>query len=195
MDDLALAAAAADSLTADHFPELSGAAFDVGLVDQVGMVAALSRRSPATFGSISALGVARDLDAATRARALDFIRFLFRPDIYVTWLHMAPGGMMPVLREIAESEAFLRDPAGVFQRYGRPRLLEIVRGFDHIRTFSHPGSGFVPAASRAFAAGIISRMVHQVASGARPPEEAAQAAAAELAALRSPGGSAPQNDP
>ena len=30
MDDLALAAAAADSLTGDHFPELNGAAFDVG---------------------------------------------------------------------------------------------------------------------------------------------------------------------
>ena len=180
MDDLALAAAAADSLTGDHFPELNGAAFDVGLVDQVGMVAALDRRSRATFGSINALGVVRGLDAATRAGALDFIRFLFRPDIYVTWLHMAPGGMMPVLREIPESEDFLRDPAGIFQRYGRQRLIEVIQGFDHIRTFSHPGDGFFPEASRALAAGVISRMVHQAASGASPPDQAALAAEAEF---------------
>jgi multiple sugar transport system substrate-binding protein len=189
MDDLALAAAAADSLTGDHFHELAGAVLDVGLVDKVGMVASLSRRSPATFGSINALGVVRGLDAATRHSALDFIRFLFRPDIYVTWLHMAPGGMMPVLREIAESEDFLRDPAGIFQRYGRERLVEIIQGFDHIRTFSHPGDGFFPEASRALAAGIISRMVHEVASGAARPDQAALAAQAELERLMSQPGS------
>jgi multiple sugar transport system substrate-binding protein len=96
---------------------------------------------------------------------------------------MAPGGMMPVLREIAESGVFLRDPPGIFQRYGRQRLIEIFQGFDHIRTFSHPGDGFFPEASRALAAGIISRMVHQVASGALPPDQAAPAADAELELL------------
>jgi multiple sugar transport system substrate-binding protein len=194
MDDLVLGAAAADSLTGEHFPELDGAAFDVGLVDKVGVVPALNRRSRATFGSINALGIVRGLDAATRARALDFIRFLFQPDIYVTWLHMAPGGMMPVLREIAESEAFLRDPPGIFQRYGRQRLIEIVQGFDHIRTFSHPGDGFFPEASRALAEGIISRMVHQVASGVLPPDQAALAAEAELELLVSQAEATPQGN-
>ena len=108
---------------------------------------------------------------------------MFRPDIYITWLHMAPGGMMPVLRDIAQSEDFLRDPMGVFRRYGRERLAKILDGFDDIRTFSLRDGRFHPEASRAFARGVVSRMVHSVASGQSTPEAAALEADAELRQL------------
>jgi multiple sugar transport system substrate-binding protein len=185
MDDLANAAEAADALSQDHFPELDGASFDATLVDRVGMVPVLVEQVPAAFGSINAIGITKGLDPETRELARAFLRFVFRPDIYITWLHMAPGGMMPVLRDIAQSEDFLRDPMGIFQRYGRERITRIIAGFDNIRTFSHRDGRFYPEASRAFAAGVVSRMVRSVASGQSTPEAAAVAAEGELRQLRS----------
>jgi hypothetical protein len=92
--------------------------------------------------------------------------------------------MMPVLGEIAESQNLPRDPGGMFQRCRRRRLVGIIEGFDHLQTFSHPGGRFLPDASRAVAAGIISDMVYQMASGARTAKEAAQATEVERRALR-----------
>ena len=123
------------------------------------------------------------LDAATRDLALTFLEFLFRPDIYITWLHMAPGGMMPVLRDVAASEDFLRDPTGIFQRYGRDRIAAIIAGFDHIRTFSHSDGRFRPEASRAYAAGILGRLVQRAARGTDTPLNVARAAETELRQL------------
>jgi len=183
MDDLATAAAAADALSRDHFPELDGTSFDATLLDRVGMVPTLIGRMPAAFGSINAIGITKGLDPGTRELALAFLRFVFQPDIYITWLHMAPGGMMPVLRDVAQSEDFLRDPMGIFRRYGRERIAKIIAGFDDIRTFSHRDGRFHPEANRAFAEGIVSRMVHSVASGRSTPETAALEAEAELRQL------------
>ncbi len=183
MDDLANAADAADALSQDHFPELGGASFDARLIDRVGMVPTLVDRVAAAFGSINAIGVTKGLAPETRELALAFLRFVFRPDIYITWLHMAPGGTMPVLRDIAQSEDFLRDPMGIFRRYGRERITRIIAGFDNIRTFSHRDGRFYPEASRAFAAGVVSRMVHGVASGQSTPEAAARDAETELRQL------------
>jgi multiple sugar transport system substrate-binding protein len=175
MDDLAIASVAADSLTGKHFPDLDGASFDVGLIDKVRMTPVLTRRQPISYGSINAIGVAAGLDESTRALALDFLGFLFRPDIYITWLHMAPGGMMPVLRDIAQGDDFFRDPSGVFQRYGRARIVAIIAGLEKLSSFGRAGDRFNPYASRALADGIVARMVHRTVIGEAPRHAAAQA--------------------
>ena len=53
-------------------------------------------------------------NAAETAAAQKFVRYLFSPNAYITFLHMAPGGMNPVIKDIAVNPRFQQDPKGLF---------------------------------------------------------------------------------
>jgi len=186
MDDLAIPGVAHDSLLGGRFPGLDGAPFDEDLVRKTRPVAALApgeAPARATFSMINGLAAFRHRDAARRAAAVDFLRFLFRPDSYVVWLHMAPGGMLPVRRNVAETDAFLRDPIGVFRRFGRGQIRQLADSLVTPGSFSHWHGVTVPNAATVYADGLVGRMVARVVSGAMGPAESASAAQAEAETL------------
>jgi len=98
MDDLALPSVAANSLGTENFAQLSGAAFDPELVHNTRFQANIQERRIAAYGSIAGLGIAAGLSWQDRRDVEQLVAFLTRPDTYVAWLHMAPGGMFPVRR-------------------------------------------------------------------------------------------------
>lgn len=190
MDDLAVPGVAANSLTGKHFPDLDGAAFDPNLVRNTAIVATLDGPVPGhigAFSSINGLGLTGTGDAATRAAARALALFLFRRDAYIAWLHMAPGGMIPVVRRVIDDDAFMRDRLGVFQTFGRATARHLASALGVPSTFSTVGSGrdahADPRAGALYADGVVGRMVTAVLEDSATPAGAAWRAQTEAQAL------------
>lgn len=194
MDDLTVPSVAADSLTGAHFDDLTGTAFDPRLVQETVPVGTLTRDSKAdaqrflgAFSSINGLGLTGTGTDAEQAAARRLVRFLFRPDAYVAWLHMAPGGMIPVVRGVLEQDAFMRDRLGVFKTFGRATIRRFGEALMVPSTFSTVGFGATahadPRAALLYADGLVGRMVVRVVEGSATPLQAALNAQREALAL------------
>lgn len=180
MDDLALPGAAANSLAGDRFEQLHGAPFDAALLGNTGMIPVIEGVKKASYGVLAGLGFGRGMSAAERDAALRFTLFLYRSDAYVTWLHMAPGGMLPVLRDTALGEEFYNDMEGVFRRWGHGKVRRIVDGLESIGSFSMHDGRLDARASRIAAAGVIPNMIHKAVFEGVPPAEAVAWAAQRM---------------
>ncbi len=172
MDDLAVPEIAADALTGENFAALDGAEFDPDLLSNTRTVTLITKARPASFGAISALGLAQAEDAAQRDAQDRFVLFLFRPDVYVSWLHMAPGGMLPVLPEFIDDQTLYNDLTGVLRNYGRERLARIVWGMEKIQTLASVSDVRRADASTLLEANIVGEMVRRVVHEDVPPSEA-----------------------
>jgi len=162
MDDLALSEVAAGSLTDAHFPQLKNAAFDPNLVANTRVATTIKNTEPAGYGSIVALGLINQQTRAKKEAAQKLVAFMYDPSSYITFLHTAPGGMNPVLRDIAGMPQYLNDPKGIFKRYGRKKIEEIISGLDSIGSFTIVGGKTYPDAGRIFSKQIIPRMIYAV---------------------------------
>ncbi len=162
MDDLALADVAAGSLTGKNFTDLQGTGFDPNLVKNTGFAPIMTHKSPAGFGVVVALGLFKQKDPAVTAAAAKFINYLYTQNAYITFLHMAPGGMNPVLKSIATNPLFQNDPKGIFKHYGPDKMAEIIQGLNNIETFSIVGGKRIVAASQITAAQIIPQMLYNI---------------------------------
>jgi multiple sugar transport system substrate-binding protein len=172
MDDLALAEVAAGSLTDTHFPQLGKSTFDPELVDNTRVVATITKVKPAAYGAIVGLGLVKQKSEPHSDAARKLVEFLYEPASYITFLHMAPGGMNPMLRDIAGRSEYLNDPGGVFKRYGRSKIEEIISGLDHIGSFTIVAGRTFPAAGKIYAKQIIPRMIYSVTIEGMKPADA-----------------------
>jgi multiple sugar transport system substrate-binding protein len=190
MDDLVVPGVAADSLTGRFFDDLEGATFDPRLVRETEPVGTLTVDGPAVprdaigaFSSINGIGLTGTGAQAEQAAARALVRFLFRPDAYVAWLHMAPGGMIPVVRGVLERDAFMRDRLGVFQTFGRAAIRRFGEALTVPSTFSTVGFGAAahadPRAALLYTDGVVGRMVVRVLEGAATPLQSALTAQGE----------------
>jgi multiple sugar transport system substrate-binding protein len=159
MDDLALEGAAEDSLGQGHFPDLPGAPFDPELARNTRLAPLITHARSAGYGVVNGLGVVRGSSREKREAVRSLLDFLYSPAAYVEWVHLAPGGMLPVLRDVAASDAFMRDPLGVFRRYGRPKMREILSGLERMADFGQNGRADGTLAAEIYARAIIPRMI------------------------------------
>ena len=97
---------------------------------------------------------------------------MYEPSSYITFLHMAPGGMNPMLRDIAGMPEYLNDPKGVFNRYGREKIEEIIAGLDNIGSFTIVDGKTFPESGKIFAKQIIPRMIYSVTIEGKAPKDA-----------------------
>jgi multiple sugar transport system substrate-binding protein len=137
--------------------------------------------------SISGLGLTGTGTQQERIAARTLALFLFRRDAYINWLHMAPGGMLPVIEGTLADDAFMRDRLGLFQAFGWGVTRRFGRALRIPATFSVTGKGdaayAVPFAGRLYADGTVGRMVARVLSGEMDPQGAAARAQAEALLL------------
>ena len=172
MDDLALAEVAADSLTDTNFPELREGIFNPDLVNNTRVATTIYNTKSAGYGSIVALGLIKQSDKAEEEAIRKFVEFLYQPHSYITFLHMAPGGMNPMLRDIADSSEYLEDPKGIFMRFGRDKMREIISGMDSMGSFTTVHGKTFTASGKIFAKQIIPRMIYSVTIENKNPEDA-----------------------
>jgi multiple sugar transport system substrate-binding protein len=162
MDDLAIESVAAGSLTGENFEDLQGTSFDPELVEHTRLAPIITNTQPAGYGVIVSMAFPKQDDPAQTAAAQKFLQYLFTPNAYVTFLHMAPGGMNPVLPEVADNPRFLADPKGVYERYGADKLREIISGLESIQSFGIVDGNRIEAASLIFAQQILPQMLYDI---------------------------------
>ncbi len=162
MDDLALQEVAAGSLTSENFENLKGSGFDPELVDKTKLAPIMTNKASAGYGTVVAFGLFNQDDSAKTAAAKNFIKYLYTQNAYITFLHMAPGGMNPMLKEISTNARFQNDPKGIFKHYGAEKMGEIIQGLDSIETFSIVDGNRMEAASVITAQQIIPQMLYKV---------------------------------
>lgn len=162
MDDLALAEVAAGSLTNENFENLEGASFDPDLADNTKLAPIISNSRDAGYGVVVTMGLTEQEDPAVTSAAAKFLRYLYTQNAYITFLHMAPGGMNPTLKEIATNPRFQNDPKGIFANYGPEKMAEIISGMNEIQTFSIVDGRRIEAASAIFSNQIIPQMLFAI---------------------------------
>ena len=172
MDDLALEENAADSLSSENFADLEGKSFDPQLVQNTRLAATISNTQDAGYGTIVSFGIPAHGDQQKIDAAQRFIKYLFTPNAYITWLHMAPGGMNPVLKDIATNARFQNDPKGIFQHYGAEKMAEIIQGLDAIETFSIVDGKRMAEASTIYSKQIIPQMIYKITQEGMSVEKA-----------------------
>jgi len=180
MDDLALAEVASGSLTNENFSELAGTSFDPDLVKNTRMSPIITHTRDAGYGTIVSLAFPKTEDAARTAAAQKFVRYMFSPNAYITFLHMAPGGMNPVIKDIATNPRFQQDPKGIFKNYGPEKMAEIINGLDSIETFGIVDGKRIDAASVIYSKQIIPQMIYKVTQEGVSIDDAMNWAEAEM---------------
>lgn len=183
MDDLALAEVAAGSLTSENFTELAGTSFDPDLVEHTRMVPIISNTRPAGYGTIVSLAFPATGDPAKTLAAQKFVNYLYSPNAYITFLHMQPGGINPVIREIATNPRFQQDPNGIFENYGPEKMAEIINGLDSIETFGIVEGKRIDAASVIYSKQIIPQMLFGITQEGMNIDDAMSLAEAEMKKL------------
>ena len=183
MDDLAVFDVAQGSLTSDNFEGLKGAEFDPELVVNTKTATILSNKKDAGFGAVVSMAIPKQSDPAVTEAAIDFLNYLYSPNAYITFLHMAVGGMMPVIKGIADTDRFLNDPKGVYSKYGADKIQEITNGLNQIETFGLVEGNRIEAASTIYSKKIIPQMIYKVTQEGMDVDKAMAWAEAEMKKL------------
>lgn len=180
MDDLALADVAAGSLTSENFAELSDGQFDPDLVEKTSFAPIISNTEDASYGVLVGLSLLNSSSKSSNDVARRWVEFLYDPYVYISYLHMAPGGMNPMLKEIPNIPAYLDDPKGIFEVYGSDKIAEIIQGFESIKSFSVVDGTVYPQSGQISAKQTIPRMVYSVLFEGVSPEDALNKAESEM---------------
>ncbi|NCD04712.1 MAG: extracellular solute-binding protein [Spirochaetia bacterium] len=159
MDDLAIQEAASSSLTSENFSDLKGSQFDPQLAQHTAMVPTIKNTESASYGTIVSLSIVDQGDSTKTEAAKKFIEYLYQPNSYVTFLHMAPGGMNPVIKGIADTDEFLDN--SVLSKYGKASISEIVDGMQNIKSFSIVDGMKIEKADQVTAQQIIPQMLYK----------------------------------
>ena len=183
MDDLAVFEVAQGSLTSDNFAGLAGAEFDPDLVKNTKIATIIDNKQPAGFGAVCSLALPVQDDPRITQATMDFLTYLYSPNAYITFLHMAVGGMMPVLQGVGETERFLNDPKGVYSKYGAEKIMEINKGLDNIESFGIVEGVRIDAASTIYSKKIIPQMIYKITQEGMDIDQAMAWAEAEMKKL------------
>jgi len=181
MDDLSVQDAAASSLTAENFKDLEGSQFDPQLAEHTGMAPTITNKQSASYGVIVSFGIINQGDSAKTKAAEDFISFLYQPSSYITFLHMAPGGMNPVIKGIADQADYLNNP--VLSKYGKAAISDITEGMKDIKSFSIVDGNKMNKASTITTQQIIPQMIYQITQENVSVDKAMATAEAAMEAL------------
>ncbi len=119
-------------------------------------------------------------DKNKTAAASMFLDYLFTEDAYISYLHMQPGGMNPVLKEIAESEKFLNDPNNIYERYGTDKIKEIISGLENIQRFGIVDGNLIEDYGKIFTQQIIPQMIFKITQEGEDVQKAMDWAEGEM---------------
>ncbi len=162
LDDLAIQSAAENSLTGDNFEGLSGAEFNPDLAKNTGFEPIITHKDSASYGTLVTMSLFKNTDEMRAKAARMFLEFLLEKDSYISFLHMAPGGMLPMRKGIADTDEFLNDPKGIYALYGAEAVLDIVRGFEGIKTFNIIDGTQIEVVNTIFSKQVIPQMIYAV---------------------------------
>lgn len=145
-----------------------------GMADDTSFAPYLERKRRSSFGQLVLFNVLDTASDSNREAAKGFIEHVLTGQEYVDLLHMAPGGMNPVLKSTAESDAY-RDNE-TLQEWGQETLQNISGAFDNIERFGYVDGKMIPKFGEITNRSLVAQAVRRVSEG-----EDAQAVAEDVA--------------
>lgn len=131
---------------------------DAGILENI-QLAIPTNTEAAAYGCIMVLSISNTIDEAQTEAAEKFVNFFLEKENNEKWLAMAPGGVQPVLEEVAVDTAYTENEAIVPYAH----LLENVgTAFDNLKLFgSVDGKNFM-AMGDITNTGIISKALNNI---------------------------------
>jgi len=149
------------------------------LVKNTGFANYMENTDRSSYGQVVALAVLANTDKEEAAKK--FVKFLMTGNNYIYWLHMAPGGMNPTRRSIAENPDFLDNY--VLERYGTEKIMEIISALENIVRFDFYKGHVLEEMSKISGAFIIGKAINNMFANDWTPEETAKWAQKEAEKL------------
>lgn len=131
---------------------------DAGFINAVAL-ATPKNTEAAAYGCIYAFSIAADLDDAEREAAKTFVSFMLEKEHNEEWLLMAPGGVQPILAEVANDSAYTSNEAIVPMAH---LLGEVGEAFNNLQMFgSVDGKNFMVMGDITNS-GVLSKMMNNI---------------------------------
>ncbi|MDL5363168.1 ABC transporter substrate-binding protein [Halalkalicoccus sp. NIPERK01] len=134
-----------------------------GMAGDTSFAPYIERDRRSSFGQLVLFNVLDSASDSDRETAEAFIEHVLTGDQYVDFLHMAPGGMNPVLQSTVESEAY-RDNE-TLQEWGQETLSNISGAFDNIERFGYVDGQMIPVFGEITSRNLIAQAVRRVSEG------------------------------
>ena len=143
------------------------------MTKNTGFAPYVEKKRRSTFGQVIELNFFNAASKAELAAAKKFAKFLMSDKQYVKWLHMAPGGMNPVLKPVARSKAFKNNET--LNAWGST-VENVSQGFKNIERFGYIEGKAFPELGKITNKFLIASAVAQVVEGKDPKKVARQTA-------------------
>lgn len=153
-----------DAFVSQNAPMAMYSTYILGAVKEAGFLQDLALALPtnkdsAAYGCIIVLSIASGLEDAQKDAAQKFVSFMSEKENNEKWLLMAPGGIQPVLAEVAEDKAYSENEAIVPFAH---LLDDVSTAFDNLQLFGCvEGKNFM-AMGDITNTGALSKMMNQV---------------------------------
>ena len=131
---------------------------EAGFLDDVELTLP-NKTQQAAYGCVIVLSIASGLSDAEKAAAEKFVSFMLEKENNESWLLMAPGGIQPVLSEVAEDAAYKENEAIVPLAH---LLDEVGVAFDNLQLFGCVGGKNYMVMGDVTNKGILSKMINNV---------------------------------
>ena len=133
----------------------------------------VEKKRKSTFGQVVELNFFDAVSKAELKGAKKFATYLMSDQNYIQWLHMAPGGMNPVLKPVARSDAFQNNET--LKAWGST-VEDVSQGFQNIERFGYIEGKAFPELGKITNKFLIASAVNQVVNGKDPAKVAKQTA-------------------
>lgn len=152
---------------------------EAGFLDDVEL-ALPNKTQQAAYGCVIVLSIASGLGDAEKATAEKFVSFMLEKENNESWLLMAPGGIQPVLSEVAEDAAYKENEAIVPLAH---LLDEVGVAFDNLQLFGCVDGKNYMVMGDVTNKGILSKMINNVVVQGSDPQTELANAQAEVEAM------------
>lgn len=135
-----------------------GAVKDAGFLEDIELVLPTNKQ-PAAYGCVTVLSIASGLEDAQKDAAEKFASFMMEKENNEKWLLMAPGGLQPVLSEVAADKAYSESEGMVPFAH---LLDDVSTAFDNLQLFGCVDGKNFMSMGDITNTGTLSKMINQV---------------------------------
>jgi len=135
-----------------------GGVVEAGFIDDLAFVLPTNTKS-AAYGTVTVMSISEGLKDAETEAAKKFLSYLLDDKHNIEWLHMAPGGVQPILKSMSDSKEYLDNE--VIQAFA-PISGDIAEAFDNLQVFGTVGGKNFNIMGDITNTGVISKALNNI---------------------------------
>jgi multiple sugar transport system substrate-binding protein len=153
-----------DAFVSKHAPMALYSTYIIGGVAEAGFMKDLAfvlptKTKSASYGCATVLSIASGLKDAETEAAQKFVSYLLEDENNIKWLHMAPGGVQPVLKAVSTSKAYLDNE--IIKSFGTISN-DITSAFNSLQIFGSVGGKNFAAMGDITNTSVISKSLNKI---------------------------------